>query len=846
MVLRRSFGLTTWALLSTVLVAAEPPSVRDVLGNALPAGAIVRMGNTHLVIVGSLKAITYSADGKWLATQADGGPINRETTTKVWDAITGAEIRRFRTGPLSRGSLFFLPNSSILMSGGQLCDMQNNEVRETVSERPVAAVGNSGRIIAIIEGKDEISFFDQQEQVQIGKIKVPIKTNSFQTMAFSSDGQIFAVSTYDGALGLWKPTAGRRLHDLSQPANAGASALSFSPDGKTLAAGGGNGSIRLFDTGSGKWQGSLEFPGFARSVAALAFSPDGAWLAASSEESAVRTWNTRTRRPGREFVSATPFREIHCLAFSPDGKRLAAGGSNQIRQWEFDSGREILQPSGLGYPIGDLLFAPDGHTLVSGSSTGIHQWETANGKLLHHVDKGYFGRLTFSADGWLLATSESGGYRVWETSSWNEIITLRPDGSREFRITASCLSPGIDRLCMGNDQGKVQMLELPAGKLIREITAVENDGVARLAVSPDNRTIAVAVGRQFGDDKARDRSIRLLETQSGQLLKTLSLPQMTNDRGDFSDLRFSDDGALVATVHSIVGLAIWTFPQGRQIAQLPAVSGPVVLSRDGGFAACCRAGEVIVVETATGEIAWTLPLPANRDLSPNAPFPHRVSRNSANIMAISPDQSILAIASAEASDPTILCWSMAPPSWKGRTPPAAVNQSTLEERWESLTKSNSPAAYEAIWTFTQSPDEAIALLKNRLTPAVRRQVNRERLKQLIAQLDAEAFQRREDAEMELAEMGRDITDELQKVLASKPSAEVESRITNLLRSLESQSIRYPSESIRRIRATRVLERIGTSQAAELLKMLATGDSAAIETQYAQRALDRLRSAGRIR
>lgn len=840
--LRCAFGFATWALVSPLLAAAEPLNAREASGDSLPPGALARMGNHRLTLVGTLKAVAYSADGKWLATQTDGGIFRNPTTTQVWDK-DGAEVRNFRTGPIPPGSLHFLHNSSLLISGGQLCDLQTGEVRDAVAGRSVGAVSSDGRVVAIQEGKEEISFFDRQQQVEIGKIKVP-SIKGTPKLVLSSDGKLFAVATYDGVFGLWSTADGRQLHDLSQPYGGGTSTLAFSPDGKILAAGGDRGSIRLYDTASGKWQSSLDFQNqFVRFISALAFSADGQWLAAAADDVTVKTWNVGTRRGGRSFVAAKPSREIQCLAFSANGKWLAAGGSNQIRQWEFDTGREIMPPSVMGFPINDLAFSPDGRRLATGSSTGIHLWDATNGRLLKHLDQPNAGKLSFSADGWLLVLGEAGGYRAWETSSWHRIIDLRADDLQRFRIIASCLSTGIDRLCIGNELGKIRLLEIPSGKLLREMVAFEGTGVARIAISPDKGTIAVAPGQQFSRDARRDDSIRLLDARTGQWTKTLALATPTNNFGQFSDLQFSPDGAFVAAVHATIGLTLWTFPRGQQVVQLPSVNGTISYSRDGRLVACWRAGEVIVVETATGEVAWKLPSRAEQGQGPNVPFPNQVARNPVGPLAISPDQSTLAVASAVAGDPSVLCWSMAPSRWKERNSLAPAEQISLETCWQRLAESNAVAAHEAIWTIAAASDEAAALLKKRLTPAIARQVNRDRLKQLIVQLDSDVFQRREDAQTEIGGMGKEVVDDLRKALVSKQTAEVTSRLQNLIRSLESQSIQYPSESVRRMRAVQALERVGTTRAVEALQKLAAGDPAAPETESAARSLERLRSAG---
>jgi hypothetical protein len=155
-------------------------------------------------------------------------------------------------------------------------------------------------------------------------------------------------------------------------------------------------------------------------VEAVAFSPDGKWLATGSRDGTVRVWEAATKQE----VTAPMVHEstVKAIAFSPDGKWLATGSedwksdSGEARVWEAATGQEVTDPLVHEHRVYAIAFSSDGKWLATGSAEATARvWETATWQgvaRMEHEDSVF--AVAFSPDGkWLATGSKDDTARIW-------------------------------------------------------------------------------------------------------------------------------------------------------------------------------------------------------------------------------------------------------------------------------------------------------------------------------------------------------------------------------------------------------------------------------------------------
>jgi WD40 repeat protein len=231
-------------------------------------------------------------------------------------------------------------------------------------------------------------------------------SNSVDSVSFSPNGKTLASGSYDKTIKLWNLETGQAIRTLYGHSDYVIS-VSFSPDGKTLASGSYDKTIKLWNLETGQAIRTLN--GHIDSVSSVSFSPDGKTLASGSGDKTIKLWNLETGEEIRTLNGHS--NSVDSVSFSPDGKTLASGsGDKTIKLWNLETGQEIRTLNGHSNSVDSVSFSPDGKTLASGSGDKtIKLWNLETGQEIRTLNghSNSVDSVSFSPDGKTLASGSS-------------------------------------------------------------------------------------------------------------------------------------------------------------------------------------------------------------------------------------------------------------------------------------------------------------------------------------------------------------------------------------------------------------------------------------------------------
>jgi WD40 repeat protein len=225
---------------------------------------------------------------------------------------------------------------------------------------------------------------EQEEKAGAGKPEPPRPKDSMTAhsnypvtcVAASPDGKAVATGAADGTVKLWDATNLKPTASLAGAHPGGVRAVAFSPDGKLLASGGTDKTAKLWDVTGGKPALRRKLDGHDGPVNAVAFDPAGKRLAAGTgvprKTGVVQVWEAATGKPAFKLEGHED--AVTCVVFHPKTEHLASGGADRkIRVWDLKE-KVTLYTDEHSEPLKSLVISPDGVRFGSQSGLAVRWW----------------------------------------------------------------------------------------------------------------------------------------------------------------------------------------------------------------------------------------------------------------------------------------------------------------------------------------------------------------------------------------------------------------------------------------------------------------------------------------
>ncbi|KAF5350766.1 hypothetical protein D9758_010327 [Tetrapyrgos nigripes] len=378
-----------------------------------------------------------------------------------------------------------------------------------------------------------------------------------QQVAYSPDGRHVASGSDDRTVRIWDTQTGQQVGQPLEGHTSRIWSVAYSPDGRHVASGSSDRTVRIWDTQTGQQVGQ-PLEGHTSWISSVAYSPDGRHVASGSEDRTVRIWDTQTgQQVGQLLEGHTSW--IRSVAYSPDGRHVASGSEDRtVRIWDTQTGQQVGQPlEGHTSWIWSVAYSPDGRHVASGSEDRtVRIWDTQTGQKVGQLLEGHtrgIRSVAYSPDGRHVASGSSDRtVRIWDTQTGQQVG--QPLEGHTSWIWSVAYSPDGRHVASGSEDRTVRIWDTQTGQQVGQPLEGHTSQILSVAYSPDGRHVASG---------SSDRTVRIWDTQTGQQVGQ----PLEGHTSRIWSVAYSPDGRHVASGSEDRTVRIWDTQTGQQVGQ---------------------------------------------------------------------------------------------------------------------------------------------------------------------------------------------------------------------------------------------------------------------------------------